>query len=168
MINIFQRRTRLTFHHACGTLDGSAKPCSLQVQINHEGTVTHLLQLAEDRLFNNGTLATITNWPWEDIMLPILKPESKISLLAHYDTQMGGVNVDNLHFYTQQKCVARWSIMRNVVLVNNQARTRYLHSFPFDVETIRHYSHKAQGIDSLFKSYLLNAQSVKSVEKCSR
>lgn len=91
----------MTFHHACGTISSDGKPCSMNLGLGLSENFTTFAELTE--LFNNGTLTNLTKWPWEDIKLPVISPDTILKFSANFDPILGSANLDNIHFYTQQK-----------------------------------------------------------------
>ena len=46
---------------------------------------------------------------WEHIPLNFIKTGTKMMFHANFDSYNGAVNLDNIHIYTKQKCIPRWS-----------------------------------------------------------
>jgi hypothetical protein len=94
----------LTFHQVCGTGIFGAHPCSfginLELGVNDE---TEFYVLDDSLKFNNGTLGSVTHWGWEDLLLPPIGPGTRLRLWSEFDRFNGGLNLDNVNFYTQQK-----------------------------------------------------------------
>lgn len=89
------------------------------MKANLLGTNTTVLALNESRLFNNGTLLQVNYWNWEDILLPIIKPGTKLGIYASYDSLAGAVNLDNIRYYTQQKYLFHALIDRTSFYLKN-------------------------------------------------
>ena len=53
--------------------------------------------------FNDGTMQNVTEWPWENVQLPIMDFNTKTQFYSTFDTLNGGVNLDNVYFHTRQK-----------------------------------------------------------------
>ena len=59
--------------------------------------------LSPDRSFNDGSVGTVTNWPYESFDLPPIWRGAKLKFEAIYDLKLGGYGLDNVQIYTQQK-----------------------------------------------------------------
>ena len=57
---------------------------------------------------------------WEHIPLNFIKTGTKMMFHANFDSYNGAVNLDNIHFYTKQKCIPRWSRIPDMQFHNTQ------------------------------------------------
>lgn len=59
--------------------------------------------VAEERLYNNGTVQQQTEWMFESLPLPPIQPDSKLVVDALIDVQNGAVGFDNIKISTKQR-----------------------------------------------------------------
>ena len=57
----------------------------------------------EDKLFNDGWVANVTEWQWEDMALPKVDSGSILKFFGEFDRIHGVVGLDNIRVYTKQK-----------------------------------------------------------------
>ena len=62
-----------------------------------------LFNAPDDKLFNDGWVANVTEWQWEDIALPKVDSGSIVKVLGEFDRNGGVVGLDNIRVYTKQK-----------------------------------------------------------------
>ena len=60
---------------------------------------------SDDGYLNHGKMSNTTEWPWEDVQLPILDYNTKLQFHTKFDVASGGANLDNIFFQTRQKYV---------------------------------------------------------------
>ena len=129
---LFCRHARLTFHHVCGLHNNeTGDPCQLRLLAKGNENSTELFNVPEESLFNNGSLEYATVWPWEDIKLPFIRYNTKLDLHSVFDPINGGVNLDNVQYYTRSKCIPRWSRMIGTQFVTYSFKNKIM-QFPMD------------------------------------
>ena len=128
------KHARFTFHHICGLHNETGDPCSLRLLVKENENITELFSVPEEKLFNiNGSLDTTTEWPWEDLKLPFIRSNTKLDFHSVFDPKNGGVNLDNVQYYTQSKCIPRWSRMHGTQFVTGSTfRDQKILQFPMD------------------------------------
>lgn len=124
------RRAKLSFHHICGTHQADAKPCEININLLVADNVTNIHQVAEEFKFNDGSLVNVTEWSWEEFSLPIINANERLQVLGKYDARQGSVNLDNVHLYTRQKCIPRWSIMKRMKFLTDANNNYWLQRSP--------------------------------------
>ena len=124
----------MTFHHVCGLHNNeTGDPCTLRLLAKENENSTEVFNVPEESLFNNGSLKTADVWPWEDIKLPLIRYNTKLNLHSVFDPVNGGVNLDNVQYYTRSKCIPRWSRMIGTQFVGGGTfREKKIMQFPMD------------------------------------
>ena len=62
-----------------------------------------LHEVPEEHLYNNGTAQHQTEWVFEDLTLPSMRPDSKLAIDALIDVEKGAVGFDNIKISTKQR-----------------------------------------------------------------
>ena len=62
-----------------------------------------LFSAPDDKLFNDGWVANVTEWQWEDMALPKVDSGSIVKVFGEFDRLQGVVGLDNIRVYTKQK-----------------------------------------------------------------
>jgi hypothetical protein len=62
-----------------------------------------MLYVPPERLFNDGSLNSITSWIFENLNLPPISRGAKLNLQALFDLNNGAVGFDNVQIHTKQK-----------------------------------------------------------------
>ena len=62
-----------------------------------------IMSMPQSRLANNGSLADISEWFYENVPLPRIHRKERVVLSAQFDSKYGGFGADNIHFHTPQR-----------------------------------------------------------------
>ena len=57
---------------------------------------TEVFEPDDDGYLNYGKTSNTTEWPWEDVQLPILDYNTKLQFHTKFDVTSGGANLDNI------------------------------------------------------------------------
>lgn len=117
------RRGYISFHHFCGNVDptktnpvntDTPENCTLTLEKDdHQedeytlGTEklkkSIIMSLPQSRMMNNGSLADISEWFYDNVPLPRIQKKERVVLTAEFDSKYGGFGADNIHFHTPQR-----------------------------------------------------------------
>ena len=76
----------------------------MKVTMKSSGDEPHeLFSAPDDKLFNDGWVANVTEWQWEDMALPKVDSGSFVKFFGEFDRIHGVVGLDNIRVYTKQK-----------------------------------------------------------------
>ena len=167
MIKHYFRRATASFHHICGNKDSSANSCSLKVKTYQDGNETEVYTVEDSKLFNDGAMINVTEWNWEHIPLGMIKPGTQLMFHGNYDTAQGAVNMDNIHVFTRQKCIPRWSRIPFMQFQDQSDIYQYVSPSPVDLRAFE-FSYLEE--NDMKKRYYeaRSDQGVQSIEHCAR